>query len=245
MPTSDASEDEGRPDASVDLAAAALDLARGFADGGTLWCWAPGATRHARHVAVEFVHPVVTGTRALPAVALVESDPTEELRTMSRSGDALLVIAGAGAPVASLARRAEAWGVTTLWMGAGPPPPDGSVRVDHLLWLTDDAAAWHDGRLVLGYHLLWELTHVCFEHPGLLTDEAAATTSGDMAGGAPVCTTCSDEGWLAEVQDSAAGDATVRSPRGLETVNTLLVGPVGRGDLVLVHAGTAISVVDP
>ena len=24
------------------------------------------------------------------------------------------------------------------------------------------------GRFVLLYHLLWELTHVCFEHPGLL-----------------------------------------------------------------------------
>ena len=23
----------------------------------------------------------------------------------------------------------------------------------------------HDGRLVLLYHVLWELTHVCFEHP--------------------------------------------------------------------------------
>ncbi len=184
MPTSDASEDEGRPEASVALAAAALDLARRFAGGATLWCWAPDATRHARHVAVEFVHPVVTGTRALPSVALVDRDPTEAADTlgaMGRDGDALLVIAGAGAPVASMLRRAEAGGVTTLWMGAGPPP-DGPA-VDHLLWLADDDRAWYDGRLVLGYHLLWELTHVCFEHAGLLADAAGVDRADRVAGG--------------------------------------------------------------
>nr|MDQ3293690.1 hydrogenase assembly protein HupF [Actinomycetota bacterium] len=49
------------------LATAALSLARRFAAGGTLWCWSPGSPEHARHVAVEFVHPVIVGTRALPA----------------------------------------------------------------------------------------------------------------------------------------------------------------------------------
>ncbi len=38
--------------------------------------------------------------------------------------------------------------------------------------------------------------------------------------------------------------ATVRTAAGLETVSTLVVGPVRPGDLVLVHAGTAITRVD-
>jgi hypothetical protein len=214
-----------------DLASASLALAQRFAAGGTLWCRAPGAPQHAQHVAVEFVHPVIVGTRALPAVAVLDDDAVAALRPMARAGDALLVVAGADEGVAGLLRRATAWGLTTLWLGAGPHPTAGAA--DHLLWIADDAGAHHDGRMVLGYHLLWELTQVCFEHPGLL----------EVRDEDPRCTTCSDEGRLAEVLDVDRLDATVRSAAGIESVSTMLVGPVHPGDLVLVHAGTAITVV--
>lgn len=221
-------------DGAAGLPAAALALARRFAAGGTLWCWAPGAPQHAQHVAVEFVHPVIVGSRAFPAVAIVDDDAVPTLRPMATAGDALLVVSEADAAVAGTMRRAQAWGLTTLWVGAGPRPV--TANADHLIWLSDDPTAALDGRLVLGYHVLWELTQVCVEHPGLLhvpdDDE-------------PVCTTCSDEGRLAEVVDTDDGDATVRSAAGLETVSTMMVGPVNPGDLVLVHAGTAITVVDP
>ena len=55
---------------SEDLARAALTLARRFADGATMWCVAPTWPSHGRHVAVEFVHPVIVGKRALPAVSV-------------------------------------------------------------------------------------------------------------------------------------------------------------------------------
>jgi hypothetical protein len=226
--------DEVLGDVASDLAIAALSLARAFANGGTLWCWSPGSPEHAQHVAVEFVHPVIVGTRALPAVAVLGTDPAGELRAMAQAGDVLLVVAGADAPVGATLRRAQAWGLTTIWLGVGPRPL--TSRVDHLLWMGEDPTAAHDGRLVLGYHVLWELTHVCFEHPGLLVevDEPA------------VCITCSDEGRLGEVVHAVADDATVRTATGVETVSTALVGQVQAGDLVLVHAGTAITVVrDP
>ena len=217
------------------LATASLDLASRFARGATLWCWAPGAPQHAQHVAVEFVHPVIVGTRALPAVAVLDDNGTAALRPMVRSGDVLLVIAAGDAPILGTLRRAEAWGLTTIWMGAGPRPAEGLAH--HVLWAGDDLAALYDGSMVLGYHVLWELTHVCFEHPGLLrTDDAACADD--------VCVTCSDEGRLAEVIASHDDDATVRSASGVETVSTLMVGPVSPGDLVLVHAGTAITTVD-
>ena len=45
-----------------------------------------------------------------------------------------------------------------------------------MLWLDDpDPLVPATGRFVLLYHLLWELTHVCFEHPGLLTEPAECT----------------------------------------------------------------------
>jgi hypothetical protein len=90
---------------------------------------------------------------------------------------------------------------------------------------------------VLFYHLLWELTHVCFEHPGLLKESSECSEE--------VCVTCSDEGRLGEVLTATAdGMATVRTANGVETIATTLVDPVATGELVLVHAGTAISRVD-
>ncbi|HEX9994635.1 MAG TPA: hypothetical protein VGB14_17020 [Acidimicrobiales bacterium] len=231
------------PDGSVlgpladDLAVAALLLARRFAAGGTLWCWSPGQPAHAHHVAVEFVHPVVMGTRALPAAVVTATDAAAELRPVARPGDVLLAVAPDDPDVAATLRRATAWGLATLWLGDGPRPPAGAA--DGVLWLGTgdgpDALAGHDGRFVLAYHLLWELTHVCFEHPGLLVEEPACE--------GPACTTCSDEGRLGEVVGAEGTSATVRTATGLEPVDTTIVGAVGPGDLVLVHAGTAIAVV--
>jgi HupF/HypC family len=88
------------------------------------------------------------------------------------------------------------------------------------------------GGFVLFYHLLWELTHVCFEHSGLLKPECAED----------VCVTCSDEGRAGEVvAASADGMAAVRTAQGIEDVVTALIDPVVAGELVLIHAGTAIS----
>ncbi len=53
-----------------DLARASLALARRFSAGATMWCASPTWTFHAHHVAVEFVHPVIVGKRALPAVTV-------------------------------------------------------------------------------------------------------------------------------------------------------------------------------
>ncbi len=216
----------------MDLSSAALTLARRFAAGATLWCWSPGSAHHAQHVAVEFVHPVIVGTRALPAVAVINDDLAPTLRPLARSGDVLLVVGGC-ANDASALRRAEAWGLTTMWLGVGPRPDDRAAA--HVVWVSPDPEASDDGRLVLGYHVLWELTHVCFAHPGLLVE---AVDDG------AVCTTCSDEGRLGEVVRINNDDATVRTAAGLESVSTMMVGPVETGDLVVVHAGTAITVVD-
>ena len=230
------------PAAGADLARAALRLARRFAAGATLWCLAPEWPEHGRHVAVEFVHPVVMGKRALAAVSVTGAGAVDELRSAARAGDALVVVAPAASTVAAEAvRRAPAWGLTTIWIGAGARPP---VTPDHLVWIDDagDAGgpgrARHDGRLVLRYHVLWELTHVCFEHPGLLHDPAADCDDG-------LCVTCTDEGRPGEVTTIlGAGLVAVRTARGEETVDATLVDAVAPGDLVLVHAGTAIERLD-
>jgi hypothetical protein len=226
---------------SADLAAAALDLARRFHDGATLWVMSPQWEPHAHHVAVEFVHPVIMGKRALPSVALVEPDPVAQARVASQPGDLLLAVASADEhAVVEAMRRAPAWGVLTLWIGSGPRPPAGSAN--HILWVhSDDPMVPATGRFVLLYHLLWELTHVCFEHPGLLKPPEGAED---------VCVTCGDEGRLAEVilePADVTNRALVRTATGEEWVDVSLVGsdrPVAPNDLVLVHAGAAISRLD-
>jgi hypothetical protein len=225
---------------SADLATAALDMAHRFHTGATLWVLSPQWEPHAHHVAVEFVHPVIMGKRALPSVALVEPDPVAQARVASQPGDLLIAVASADEPaVIEAMRRAQAWGVLTLWIGSGRRPPAGAA--DHILWIdSDDPMLPATGTFVLIYHLLWELTHVCFEHPGLLT------SSDDECTG-EVCVTCSDEGRLGEVllePADAGGSALIRTATGEEWVDVTLLGDVMRNDLVLVHAGTAISRLD-
>jgi hypothetical protein len=220
-----------------DLAAAALALARRFSAGATMWCIAPQWEPHAHHMAVEFVHPVIVGKRALPALALTAPDVVAQARVSVRAGDIVIAVAAAGdRAVRDLVRRAPAWGASSVWIGSGVRPDAGAA--DHVLWIDDpDPLAPATGRFVLMYHLLWELTHVCFEHPGLLAAPAADC-------GEDVCVTCSDEGRPAEVITPPAGPfgtAQVRTAAGEEDIDTTLVGEVSTGDLLLVHAGSALT----
>jgi D-sedoheptulose 7-phosphate isomerase len=147
-------------------------MAERFAKGGRLIAFgrSPAARSDARHVAVEFVHPVIVGKRALPAFALTGPDLVPRARVAVRTDDILIAVAGAReADVGDLMRRVPAWGAACAWIGSGPRPA--ATATDHVLWIDDpDPMAPATGRFVLLYHLLWELTHVCFEHPGLLTE---------------------------------------------------------------------------
>jgi hypothetical protein len=221
-----------------DLAAAALALAQRFASGATMWCTSPHWPNHGRHVAVEFVHPVIVGKRALPAVHVECGDIVGAVRLLARPGDVILAIGPADDDlVSSLLRRSRAWGLTSLWLGAGPRPAAGAA--DHVIWMDaiDADLAARSGDVVLLYHLLWELAHVVFEHPGLLDVESACTDER--------CITCSDEGRMAEVAIvHAGGSAEVLAAGVRETVDISLVEPVVPGDLVLVHAGVALTVLE-
>ena len=225
---------EGAPIGGLadDLARASLALARRFKAGGTMWCCSPAWPFHAHHIAVEFVHPVIMGKPALPAVvAPAGTDLVGTLRASVRTGDMIVAVAGADDPaVAAAMRRGDAWGVETLWIGAGPRPPAGAAR--HVLWIDQDDPLRASEQFVILYHLLWELTHVCWEHPGLLRPEVCTEE---------VCITCSDEGRPAEVISVEGDEAVVRTPDGRERIDTTIIDTPRPGDLVLVHAGSAIT----
>jgi len=238
LATDDAlSQDLRGPDAA-DLAAAALAMACRFASGATLWCAAPSWPWHARQVVSELARPAEDGRRPLPANTVPDGPLSESLRPLARAGDILLVISGSDEPsLAGIRQRAEAWGLLTVWIGAGPRPAPGSA--DYVLWTDgDETAAAYGGRVALVIDLVSELTLSCLEHPRLLTSGRAACPD-------EVCITCSDEGRLGEVVAIGAdGRAEVRTPDGLETVDTTLIETVRQGDLVLIHAGLAVALVD-
>ena len=222
-------------DLASDLARASLALARRFFAGGTMWCASPAWPFHSHHVAVEFVHPVIMGKRALPAVTVpADEDLLATLRTTARTGDMIVAVApGDDAAVGAVMRRGDAWGVETVWIGAGPRPPAGAAK--HVLWLDVDDPLEASEQFVRVYHLLWELVHVCFEHRGLLKPDVCLDD---------VCITCSDEGRPAEVLAVAGDEAVVRTAEGRESVDTSIIDQPSPGDLLLVHAGTAIRNLD-
>jgi D-sedoheptulose 7-phosphate isomerase len=117
-------------------------------------------------VAVEFVHPVIVGKRALPAIGLCgDGSPLlARLDLVAEPGDIVLAFDGWPETAAALA-AARRHGCLTVAFEPGdaewvfePPVGDPFVRQE----LVETA-----------YHVLWELVHVFFEHRGLLEGRGA------------------------------------------------------------------------
>lgn len=150
------------------IALACRDMAARFQDGGRLFVVGDGAQRSdAAHVVVEFMHPVVVGKRALPAMSLPDmatGDAARSLQTLARDGDVLMVLsAGALADKAqSLLRAASARDLLTLAL-FGARSADVAVADHHFAVESGDPCIVQETHEML-YHVLWELVHVFFEH---------------------------------------------------------------------------------
>jgi D-sedoheptulose 7-phosphate isomerase len=136
-------------------------MAERFARGGRLIAFgrSPAARSDARHVAVEFVHPVIVGKRALPAIALAGEggDIAAQVALIVAADD---IAMGFGVDCDDAVAVARGRGCLTIaFVPAGaewefePPTSDPYVRQELVETL---------------YHVLWELVHVFFEHRGLL-----------------------------------------------------------------------------
>jgi D-sedoheptulose 7-phosphate isomerase len=169
------------------VAAACHAMAVRFHRGGKLVVFGTGgASTDAQHVAVEFVHPVIVGKRALPAISLTADVATvsgiaerdgvaaifaHQIRFLADPADIALGICadGNGASVLAGLEAAGELGLLTIALVGG----DGgrvaaSKAVDHLLLAASaDPLVVKELHVTL-YHLLWELVHVFFEQPGVL-----------------------------------------------------------------------------
>ena len=208
------------------IALACHSIARAFARGGTLIPFGTGpAATDAAHVAVEFMHPVIVGKRALPALAPT-NDPTggSSLVLLARPDDiALGLVHGAEDPAVTefLREARERWVLTIALTGAG-----GAPKADHAFVVPSNDPQLVQEVQETVYHVLWELVHVFFEHPGLLDD---------------ACITCGDVAVQARVVALRNGTAVIDKDGLREEVAVDLVEGVDVGDVLLCHAGVALE----
>lgn len=169
------------------VAGAAHAMAVRFHQGGKLVVFGiGGASTDAQHVAVEFVHPVIVGKRALPAISLTSDIATvtsiaaregiagifaHQIRYLAGPADIALGISADGNCASVLAGLLEARDrgmLTIALVGGAGGAIAASPAADRLL-----AAASADPRIVkevhvTTYHVLWELVHVFMEQPAVL-----------------------------------------------------------------------------
>jgi D-sedoheptulose 7-phosphate isomerase len=145
---------------SIHIAETSREMARRFQAGGRLLAFGRGPySTDAQHVSVEFVHPVIVGKRALPALDL----------------------SAAFWPWIEALVQPE-----DMVMGFGPPEGDLEVNVAletarahnamvvPLPTQCDMHPFLHQEMVEILYHTLWETVHVFLEHEGLGQDAGDA-----------------------------------------------------------------------
>lgn len=173
------------------IALACRDMAVRFHRGGRLLVFGNGAqATDAAHIAVEFVHPVIVGKRALPALSLAADGSTltgtardagfEEtyaagVRLMAGAADIVVGLSADGRCAnvrRGLAAAREIGALTVALAGGDGGEIARSAEADHVLVVRDGDPRVVKEVSVTIYHILWELVHVYLEQPGLLEAEA-------------------------------------------------------------------------
>jgi D-sedoheptulose 7-phosphate isomerase len=150
------------------LAEACRGMSERFLKGGRLLAFGRGPyATDAQHVSVEFVHPVIVGKRALPALDLsISFRPW--LSAILRPED---IVMGFGPPegdpeVWATLQQAEMSNAMTFAL----PGAEGTYAIEPP---TQDPFI-HQELIELLYHTLWETVHVFFEHRELGRDVGQA-----------------------------------------------------------------------
>jgi D-sedoheptulose 7-phosphate isomerase len=215
------------------IARVCFEMARAFHRGATLIVNGSGpAASDAAHVAVEFMHPVIVGKRALPALAL-SNDPSgaSRLPYLPRPDDIALGITHSHADAELEGWLSRLWrrGLLTIGLGGAPVPGERTTLhnvADHALIVPSTDPFVVQEVQETTYHVLWELVHVFFEHPGLLNE---------------ACVTCGDVAVAARVVALSGDRATIEKDGAREQIALDLVEDVSIGDTLLCHAGVALQ----
>lgn len=190
---------------SLRLADASRAMSERFLRGGRLLAFGRGPyLTDAQHVSVEFVHPVIVGKRALPALDL-SADFRPWLEALATPED---IVMGFGPPegdaevqaALALARRRGA-------MTFALPGVEGSYAVGP----ETGEPFIHQELIEILYHTLWETVHVFFEHRELGHDVGAAGFLYPFLGQEKQDTTGSVAEVAASIRMKAEDDAGLRA----------------------------------
>ncbi|HTB17545.1 MAG TPA: SIS domain-containing protein [Bryobacteraceae bacterium] len=150
------------------LATVSREMAERFLRGGRLLAFGRGAcATDAQHVSVEFVHPVIVGKRALPALDL-SADFAAWLNALVRPDDIVMGFAtpDGDAEVQSALDTAHARKAMTLALSG--------ARGSYWFPAVTDDAFMNQELIEVLYHTLWETVHVFLEHRELGQDAGTA-----------------------------------------------------------------------
>ncbi|MBC7893778.1 MAG: SIS domain-containing protein [Cytophagaceae bacterium] len=228
------------------LARLSHDMADRFAAGGRLLALGRGPqATDAQHVVVEFVHPVIVGKPALPAID-VSAGMGAGLAALARPSD---IVFGFGPPngdahvVAALEVARERGAMTVGLPGAGATyalqPATGDPFV-------------HQEVVEMLYHVLWETVHVFLEHGtrGLDVGQAGFLYPflGRAAPDPSALRARVADSILAKVADDAVLRTQVSDSQGDNIVAAarLILDAVGRGGTVITlgNGGSATDATD-
>jgi D-sedoheptulose 7-phosphate isomerase len=192
------------------LAVACREMAERFLRGGRLLAFGRGPyATDAQHVSVEFVHPVIVGKRALPAL-----DLSAAFRPWL---DAILqpddIVMGFGPPrgdpeVWSALEGAHAKGAMTFALPGGA----GSYAVE----AATDHPFVHQEIVEILYHTLWETVHVFFEHRELGHDVGESAFLYPFLGRKKQSTAGALDEVAASIRMKVADDAKLREQAACE-----------------------------
>ena len=175
------------------IIAASLDLATAFHRGRKLLvCGNGGSATDAQHVAVEFMHPITVGRKALPAVCLtndmamvtaVANDVgfddifSRQIIALGAEGDVLLGISTSGNSenlmhAFATARRLKL--VTIGFAGADGGKMAGQINglLDYCLTVPTSSIHRIQETHVALYHIMWDLVHTFLQSKSLVEQES-------------------------------------------------------------------------
>lgn len=169
---------------------ASLALARAFHNGNKLLvCGNGGSATDAQHVAVEFMHPITVGRKALPAICLnndmamvtaVANDVSfadvfvRQLIALAKPGDVLIAISTSGNSENLLHafKTARSIGLTTIGFAGDEGGKMEEMRRSGLIdfCFTVPTSSIHriqESHVTL-YHIVWDMVHEFLQHRSLL-----------------------------------------------------------------------------
>ncbi|MDT4954657.1 MAG: D-sedoheptulose 7-phosphate isomerase [Acidobacteriota bacterium] len=172
------------------ILAASLQMAKAFKRGGKLLvCGNGGSATDAQHIAVEFMHPITVGRKALPAICLsndmamitaVANDVgfddvfSRQIIALSSPGDILLGISTSGnsenlGHAFATARRMK---LTTIGYAGGDGGKMAQLHDDGLLdfCMTVPTSSVHriqESHVTL-YHIMWDMVHTFLQNKAMV-----------------------------------------------------------------------------